>query len=486
MAKVEIYFPETMATQKKNSEGKIRFDLSFNDDFDSAKNNTQNSFINNFATTSTPSNINPIATKLYINLANTFPALSDPFGNYATHYLVISLNDSKTYIAIPICNNYQENFIKYVKKEYLEKTLTRSIDKLLKIARSNIPDAKILIDLNSTMNELKGTPKSYKKYTSKLNETDADDSEIYVIDKFIYVEPAIKTSFYEQIIKKKIYGLSEEGTYSIANVTAICEPNSGRSPVYKLFKKQDWGELVMYNIFMTVGYFLFFVVWYYCYNKIGKDYVNYICLGLLTTPFWVYFGLVRELRVQYHVYSARPWHIRNKETTNRKIDESVNGYKTKQQAERALKEMDDESLYEVYEVYVIRNQHGSQYNKTYKTRKDADMEVKSLNTDRKKGSYENDVLIKRTILSMCYSGIILSIYVLYLLYLGVMYLMTKSFLKIPSEILEWLKKILFSIYYAIKFMDWKYLMPFLKVLFILLNLGLVSWGIIELFKMVII
>ena len=401
MAKVEIYFPETMATQKKNSEGKIRFDLSFNDDFDSAKNNTQNSFINNFATTSTPSNINPIATKLYINLANTFPALSDPFGNYATHYLVISLNDSKTYIAIPICNNYQENFIKYVKKEYLEKTLTRSIDKLLKIARSNIPDAKILIDLNSTMNELKGTPKSYKKYTSKLNET---DSEIYVIDKFIYVEPAIKTSFYEQIIKKKIYGLSEEGTYSIANVTAICEPNSGRSPVYKLFKKQDWGELVMYNIFMTVGYFLFFVVWYYCYNKIGKDYVNYICLGLLTTPFWVYFGLVRELR----------------------------------------------------------------------------------NSNSTKGAHKNDVLIKRTILSMCYSGIILSIYVLYLLYLGVMYFMTKSFLKIPSEILEWLKKILFSIYYAIKFMDWKYLMPFLKVLFILLNLGLVSWGIIELFKMVII
>lgn len=478
MAKVEIYFPETMATQKINNNGKIYFDLSFNDDFNSAKNN-QISFINNFATTTS----NLKATKLYINLANTFPALSDPFGNYATHYLVISLNDSKTYIAIPICNNYQENFIKYVNKEYLEKTLTRSIDKLLKIARSNIPDAKILIDLNSTMNELKGTPKSYKKYTSKLNET---DSEIYVIDKFIYVEPAIKTSFYEQIIKKKIYGLSEEGTYSIANVTAICEPNSGRSPVYKLFKKQDWGELVMYNIFMTVGYFLFFVVWYYFYNKFGKDSVNYICLGLLTTPFWVYFGLVRELRLQYHVYSARPWHIRDTITQNRKIDESVNGYKTKQQAERALKEMDNKFLYEVYEVYVIRNQHGSEYEKTYKKREDADKKVKSLNSISTKGAHENDVLIKRTILSMCYSGIILSIYVLYLLYLGVMYLMTKSFLKIPSEILEWLKKILFSIYYAIKFMDWKYLMPFLKVLFILLNLGLVSWGIIELFKMVII
>ena len=484
MSKAEIYFPETMATQKKNSDGKIRFDLNFENDFNPAKNNTQNSFINNFATTTTTTTTRLKATKLYINSSDAFPSLRDSYGNYATQYLVISLNDSKTYIAIPICNKYKGNFNTYVNKEYLEKTLTRSMDKLLKIARSNIPDAKNLIDLNSTMNELKGTPKSYKKYTSKLNETDKADSEIYVIDKIIYIEPFIKTSFYEQIITKQIIKPPTTGTYKIANVTAECAP-SGRSTAYKLFQGQDWGELVMYNIFMTVGYFIFIMTWYLSYMKYNySDGWHLLWMFLLTIPFWVYFGLVREFRLKYRVDSARPWYIRNKKTKNRRIDQSINGYKTKQEAERALGAMNDKSLHEVYVVYLIRNQHGFEYKDAYKTQRDAEKKVESLNRISTKGARENDDLIKRTILSMCYSGIILSIPFLYGLYLLVMYLMTISFLAIPSMILKWLKDILFNaIYFTIKFRNWRYLMPLLKVLFILLNLGLVSWGIAELFDM---
>lgn len=382
MAKAEIYFPETVATQIKNLGGKISFTLDYAQDFIS---NTYG-FINNFAT----SNFKAKATKLYINTADTFPALSDPSGNYATHYLVILLDDNTTYVAIPICNNYRGNFSEYLNSEYLEKNLTMSIDKLLKISRSNNQDTKILIDLNSTMNELKGTPTSYEKYTSKFNET---DSKIYVIDKFIYVEPAIKTSMFEQIITKKIDGSSNEGgTYSIVNITADCLPNSGRSPVYKLFKKQDWNDLIMYNIFMTVGYFLFFVVWYYCYNKIGKDYVNYIGLTLLTIPFWVYIGMVKD-----------------------------------------------------------------------------------------------DELLKRTILSMCYSGIILTIPFFYGLYLLVQEIMTKNFAAIFANVFGWLKEILFyTIYQAIKFRDWKYLIPLLKISFVVLNLTLVIFGILQLYNISII
>jgi len=284
MSKAEIYFPETIATQTKNSEGKISFTLDYAKDF------IQSNDLYNFGTL----NIKKNATKLYINSSDVFPSLSDPSGNYATHYLVILLDANNKYVAIPICNNYQENFIKHVNQEYLEKTLTRSIDKLLKIARSNIQDAKILIDLNSTMNELKGTPTSYKKYTSKFNETDKADSEIYVIDKIIYVEPFIKTSFYEQIITKKIYGLPDKGTYLIANVTAECKSTGGSSsPLFDIGKDPDELSTFLYfNVSLTLFYIIFLFVFY----KIEKTYLRLFLLAILSIPITIYLSIYKNAK----------------------------------------------------------------------------------------------------------------------------------------------------------------------------------------------
>lgn len=293
MLKIELYYPETTATKKINNNGKIYFDLSFNDDF--AGNDVTKNFTNNFARNDDGLQ-KSTAQKLYINLADKFPVLKDPDypNNSATHYLVIyqttktnNVNVFDNYLAIPICNNYDGNWSKYARD--FKNTQVKSIDNLIK------NKTQTLIDLNSTMNELKGNDAGgkYTKYTATVNSI--PETQIYVIDKFIYVEAAIQTSLYEEIIPKipdsQIH--QNDGTYSIASISADCGMRGNvknPSPLFDIGNDLDFGKLIIYNISLTLGYLISLFVYY----KLQFKYQNtatYLFIVILAIPIIIYFIL---------------------------------------------------------------------------------------------------------------------------------------------------------------------------------------------------
>ena len=282
MSKIELYYPETTATKKINNNGKIYFDLSFNDDFTDLNSDATKNFTNNFARNDGALQ-KSTAQKLYISSANKFLDLKDPNypNNSATHYLVIFQTDN--YLAIPICNNYDGNWSEYARD--FKNTQVKSIDKLIK------NKTQTFIDLNSTMNELKGNDAggNYTKYFATVN--GIPRTPIYVIDKFIYVEAAIQTSLYEDVIPKipAKKSNSYDGTYSIASISADCGIRGkvkNPSPLFDIGKDLDFGKLIIYNISLTLGYLISLFVYY----KLQFKYENatYWFIVILTIPIIVY------------------------------------------------------------------------------------------------------------------------------------------------------------------------------------------------------
>lgn len=296
MSKIELYYPETTATKKiNNNNGKIYFDLSFNDDF--TGDDTTKNFTNNFARNDGALQ-KSTAQSLYISSANKFPPLSDPnyLNNSATHYLVIyqttktkTNNDNvfDNYLAIPICNNYDGNWSEYARD--FKNTQVKSIDKLIK------NKTQTFIDLNSTMNELKGNDAggNYTKYFATVN--GIPRTPIYVIDKFIYVEAAIQTSLYEEVITKipdsQIH--KNDGTYSIASISADCGIRGkvkNPSPLFDIGKDLDFGKLIIYNISLTLAYLISLFVYYKLQFKY-QNVATYSFIAILSIPIIIYFIL---------------------------------------------------------------------------------------------------------------------------------------------------------------------------------------------------
>jgi hypothetical protein len=286
MTTVELYYPETTATKQIGMiDGKIFFDLTFNNDLSGNKPISKNFAISSSA------NDQFTAHNLFINSAEYFPSLSDPNNptNFATHYLVIfQKNVSKSIsncVAIPICNNYDGHWSKYAKD--LKITPVRSIDKLIK----NQPS--VLIDLNSTMNELTGIGISYKKYNNieinyQVNDKNTMKTTLYVIDRFIYVEPFIKPSLYKQLITNSYKNREPDSkdNYKIVSVSASCgSPNSSSSspsPLFDIGKKPDaMANFVYINVLMTVVYLIILLVFYNYYDTIPTWGMLILCVPLL-------------------------------------------------------------------------------------------------------------------------------------------------------------------------------------------------------------
>jgi hypothetical protein len=299
MSNIELYYPETMATKKNDGDGKIYFDLNFNDDFGSIDVKDRNkNFTNNFAT----SIDKYTAYSFYINSADKFPYLSDPKypKNHATHYLVIvQIKDGESNptncIAIPICNNYEGKWSKYAKD--FKNTQVRSIDKLLENRAST------LIDLNSTMNELKGGDDNYKKSESiSINyptATTTTTTTIYVINKFIYVEPSIKMSLYKQLITTKItYNSQNQGqqNYSIVYISATCGPNGNiknASPLFDLGKDMDFSKFIIYNISLIISYLILLIVFCKFYFKYDTTKIKFCFFAILSIPIILFVILIK-------------------------------------------------------------------------------------------------------------------------------------------------------------------------------------------------
>jgi hypothetical protein len=299
MTTVELYYPETTATKQiSDVDGRIFFDLSFNNDLNGNK-----PISKNFATSSLY-NDQFIAHNLFINSAENLPSLSDPNypDNYATHYLVIfqknTTSDISNCVAIPICNNYNGPWSTYAKD--LKKTQVRSVDKLIKNQTS------VLIDLNSTINELTGIGSSYKKYNNieinyQIAEKKTMKTTLYVIDKFIYVEPVIKPSFYKQLITTSYKNTQPESTntYKFVSVSASCgnTKSSSPSPLFDIGKKPDaMSKFIYMNVLIIVIYLIILLLFYNYYKTIPPWGLLILCIPLFSHLFIYKSGKKYKLR----------------------------------------------------------------------------------------------------------------------------------------------------------------------------------------------
>ena len=290
MSNIELYYPDTTASKVSENNGKIYFNLSFKDDLNESK-----PISNNFATAYKQQFM---AQKLFINSAENFPSLSDPNNpnNYATHYLVIYQKNksSKNCVAIPICNKYNGNWSKYAKD--IKNTQVRSIDKLIKNKTS------VTIDLNSTMAELKGYESGglYATYEN-IQIIDPDDIDnkilptLYVIKKFIYVEPYIKTSFYTQLIQKSFKNIKPKlnnKNYKIVSVIATCGKNNA-SPLFDIGKPDELANLLYTNVSVTVLYIILLLIIYRYYSSFS-DVKIYGILFLFCIPIIIYLSIYKK------------------------------------------------------------------------------------------------------------------------------------------------------------------------------------------------
>jgi hypothetical protein len=286
MTTVELYYPETTAAKQiSDVDGRIFFDLSFNNDLSGNK-----PISKNFATSSSD-NDQFIAQNLFINSAENLPSLSDPNypDNYATHYLVIFQKNASTNncIAIPICNNYNGPWSTYAKD--LKKTQVRSIDKLIQNQTSTI------IDLNSTINELKGIGRSYKRYDDieinyQNNDKKTMKTTLYVIDKFIYVEPVVKPSLYKQLITTSYRNAQPNSTdkYKMVSVSASCGTPRSSSPssLFNIGKKPDaMSKFIYMNVLIVVVYLIVLLLFYNSYETIPPWGLLVLCFPLLAYSF---------------------------------------------------------------------------------------------------------------------------------------------------------------------------------------------------------
>ena len=285
MTTVELYYPETTAAKQISVDGRIFFDLSFNIDLSGNK-----PISKNFATSSSDNN-QFIAQNLFINSAEYLPSLSDPNypDNYATHYLVIFQKNasSNNCIAIPICNNYNGPWSTYAKD--LKKTQVRSIDKLIQNQTSTI------IDLNSTINELKGIGRSYKRYDDieinyQNNDKKTMKTTLYVIDKFIYVEPVVKPSLYKQLITTSYRDRQPESinNYKMVSVSASCGNPRSSSPssLFNIGKKPDaMSKFIYMNVLIIVVFLIVLLLFYNSYETIPPWGLLVLCFPLLAYSF---------------------------------------------------------------------------------------------------------------------------------------------------------------------------------------------------------
>jgi hypothetical protein len=295
---IELYYPETKATKKIDANGKIFFSLSFSNDLKT----DLTPINNNFATTTTKMK----AHNLYIISSEKLPSLSDPNypNNFATHYLVISQgtqsNNINNCLAIPICNDYEGPWSKYAKK--INKTQAKSVDKLIQNLKS------VLIDLNATMSELTGNESigSYKKYDNIEmffpNENQiATKSKLslYIIDKFIYVEPVIKASLYSELIQISYKRRAQDSTakYEIASVSAKCENTTAAkdpSPLFDIGKPDDMSNFIYTN----VGIIFSWIIILFLFSVLNKKYnihwgIKLFLLIIACLPIIIYFSIYK-------------------------------------------------------------------------------------------------------------------------------------------------------------------------------------------------
>jgi hypothetical protein len=317
MSNIELYYPETIA-KKNGNNSDIYFNLSFTNDF--SGNDITKNFTNNFARNDAGSIIKSTAQSLYINSAEKFPPLTDPNyqNNYATHYLVIVQTNDKgntdNCVAIPICNNYDGNWSQYAKD--FKNTQVKSIDNLIKNQNST------LIDLNSTMNELKGNVSggNYAKYSIKIDENTVP---IYVINKFIYVEKQINASFYKKIITTSFASVVPDsiGNYSIASITADCGPYGNINNASQLFdmgNDMDFSKFIIYNVLLIFSYAIALIVFYKLHFKYSSPFFVIFFFLIFSTPFFVYFFYKYFLQID-----LIKWTQKNKKI---KLNESYTDY----------------------------------------------------------------------------------------------------------------------------------------------------------------
>lgn len=298
MTIVDLYYPETTATKQiSDVDGRIFFNLSYNIDLSG-----------NFA--KSPNDI-VVGYDLFINSAENFPSLSDPnySDNLATHYLVIFqknlTSDISNCIAIPICNNYNGPWNMYAKD--LKKTQVRSIDKLIKNQTSTI------IDLNSTMNELTGIGSTYKRYNNIVinyqnNNNNTMNTTLYVIDKFIYVEPVIKPSLYKQLITNNYTKKTQiddnpnkPNEYIIVSVSAACgNPKSTiPSPLFDIGKNPDeMSKFIYMNVLIIVVYLIILLLFYNYHETIPPWGLLIICIPLFAYLFMYTLGKNKKEKME--------------------------------------------------------------------------------------------------------------------------------------------------------------------------------------------
>ena len=322
MTTVELYYPETTATKRINDvDGRIFFYLSFDNDLNG------NKLIGKNFATSSADNDQFIGHNLFINSAENFPSLSDPnySDNFATHYLVIFQKNasSNNCLAIPICNNYNGPWSMYAKD--LKRTQVRSIDKLIKNPTS------LLIDLNSTMNELNGIGSSYKKYNDIEINYQNDDKKtmkitLYVIDKFIYVEPPIKSSFYKQLITNSYkYRVSpDKYEYKIVSISASCSnpnasPTASPSSLFNIGKKPDaFSKFIYINVLITVIYLIILLIFYAYYDSVPIWGLLILCSPLLIYLFAYKTGKKKKEKME-NIESFRSKKKKSKKSKKSKI-----------------------------------------------------------------------------------------------------------------------------------------------------------------------
>lgn len=323
---IELYYPETKATKNIDANGKIFFKLSFSDDLKT----DLTPINNNFATTTTKMK----AHNLYIISSEKLPSLSDPIypNNFATHYLVISQGTQSDKIdnclAIPICNDYEGPWSKYAKK--LNKTQAKSVDKLIQNPKS------VLIDLNTTMSELTGNESigSYKKY-DKIDMFFPNESAtkktmtLYIIDKFIYVEPVIKASLYSELIKTSYKRRLPNSTnkYKIASVSAKCENTTAAkdpSPLFDIGKPDDMSNFIYAN----VGIIFSWIIILFCFSVLNKKYnihwgIKLILLIISCLPIIIYFSIYKGGSINAILTSDAAQSIKNSDVAQSIKDSNI-------------------------------------------------------------------------------------------------------------------------------------------------------------------
>ena len=323
---IELYYPETKATKNIDANGKIFFKLSFSDDLKT----DLTPINNNFATTTTKMK----AHNLYIISSEKLPSLSDPIypNNFATHYLVISHGTQSDKIenclAIPICNDYEGPWSKYAKK--LNKTQAKSVDKLIQNPKS------VLIDLNTTMSELTGNESigSYKKY-DKIDMFFPNESvtkktmTLYIIDKFIYVEPVIKASLYSELIKTSYKRRLPNSTakYEIASVSAKCENTTAAkdpSPLFDIGKPDDMSNFIYTN----VGIIFSWIIILFCFSVLNKNKnfhwgIKLFLLIISCLPIIIYFSIYKGGSINAILTSDAAQSIKNSDVAQSIKDPNI-------------------------------------------------------------------------------------------------------------------------------------------------------------------